>query len=53
MNIANFLGCRGDFARPYAETVDKMWNSSTMFSVYPYNFKSSLGKVNEDFRGFR
>ena len=53
MNPANFLSAKGDFARPYAETVDKMWNSSTMFSVHPYSFKSGLAKVNDDFRGFR
>ena len=53
MNPANFLGAKGNFARPYAETVDRMWNSSTMFSVHPYAFKSGLANVNEDFRGFR
>ena len=53
MNPDNFLGCKGKFVKPYAETIDKMWNSSAIFSVSPFSFKSALGQVNEDFRGFR
>ena len=47
------MSCKGEFVKPYAETMDKMWNSSTYFSVSPIAFKNALGKVKEDFKGFR
>ena len=31
----------------------KMWDSSALFSVWPYSFKSAIGKVNSEFKGTR
>lgn len=53
MNPNNALGRKGEFVKPYAETVEKMWDSGAYFSVYPWGFKRSLGKVNTDFQGIR
>ena len=46
------MGCKGKFVKPFAETIDKMWKKSNMFSVSPMSFKNGLGAVNEDFKGF-
>lgn len=53
VNPKNLLGCKGEFVKPYAQTVDKMWDSGKILSIYPWGFKSALGKVNADFQGFR
>ena len=53
MNPKNFMGNNGRFVKPYAELVDKMWSSSGMLPVFPYNFKTGLDTVNPDFRGNR
>jgi len=53
LNPSNVMGCKGEFVKPYAETVEKMWDSSAYFSIYPWGFKRALGKVNADFQGFR
>ena len=53
LNPNNVMGCKGEFVKPYAETVEKMWDSSAYFSIYPWGFKRALGKVNADFQGFR
>ena len=47
VNPNNPMGQNGDFVVPFAETMGKMWDSGSYFSVYPWGFKSSLGKVNE------
>ena len=47
------MGQNGDFVVPFAETMGKMWDSGAYFSVYPWGFKTSLGKVNEQFQGRR
>ena len=49
VNPNNVMGHQGDFVLPFAETMGKMWDSSAIFSVYPWGFKSALGKVNEQF----
>ena len=49
VNPNNVMGHNGDFVVPFAETMGKMWDSGSYFSVYPWGFKSSLGKVNEQF----
>lgn len=53
VNPNNVLGHNGDFVLPFAETLGKMWDSGAIFSVYPWSFKSALGKVNEQFQGRR
>ena len=53
MNPNNVMGHKGDFVVPFTETMGKMWDSSAIFSVYPWSFKSALGKVNEQFQGRR
>lgn len=49
VNPNNVLGHNGDFVLPFADTMAKMWDSGAIFSVYPWSFKSALGKVNEQF----
>ena len=49
VNPNNTMGHNGDFVLPFAETMGKMWDSGSYFSVYPWGFKSALGKVNEQF----
>ena len=53
VNPNNVMGHQGDFVMPFAETMAKMWDSGAIFSVYPWGFKGALGKVNENFKGFR
>lgn len=47
VNPNNMLGHSGNFVLPFADTMVKMWDSGAIFSVYPWSFKSALGKVNE------
>ena len=49
VNPNNPMGHNGDFVLPFAETVAKMWDSGSIFSVYPWSFKGALGKVKEEF----
>ena len=49
VNPNNLMGHKGQFVQPFAETMVKMWDSSSVFSCYPMSFKSALGKVNEQF----
>ena len=47
------MGQKGEFVAPFASTMGKIWDSGALFSVYPWQFKTALGKLNNDFQGFR
>ena len=49
VNPNNVMGHNGDFVQPFAECMGKMWDSGAIFSVYPWGFKSALGRINEQF----
>jgi hypothetical protein len=47
------MGYKGELVQPFAELMGKMWDSGAMFSVWPYSFKTAIGKVNTEFKGMR
>jgi ubiquitin C-terminal hydrolase len=49
VNYDNIMSAQGEFVKPFAELMGKMWDTNSLFSVVPYGFKKALGKVNEDF----
>ena len=47
VNPNNVMAHNGKFVIPFADTMHKMWDTSSIFGLYPMSFKTALGKVNE------
>jgi len=41
------MGYEGRFANATANVMEKLWQVDALFSVWPFDFKKNIGKINE------
>mmetsp|Transcript_23238 Transcript_23238/g.22809 ORF Transcript_23238/g.22809 Transcript_23238/m.22809 type:complete len:87 (+) Transcript_23238:799-1059(+) len=49
INPYNAMGCNGELINSFAILIKELWTNK--YSVIPKNFKSSIGKYHEQFKG--